>query len=274
VPGLARVGEYELARFAHHVEKSVGVKPRITSEKEPWEEGFQIEHGYSFAEVARARSRYFLKTVTTHPVATIRLLATSTTLLLGVPDSRLPLILMSPAPAYEGGSIMGRLVWLRQLGVLGLLLALGMVIALGGALAVPVLALRARTWPADKRWLLVLLVAATFFHMVMSSTVIWTAERYRVPVMPLLCVMFSVAVFGERREEEGARSRSDRGQAPRPPVPSGPGASERPPVGSGAYCLFMSSPFSSLAIIRVTLSLFGWSGARVSEVRAYFSAVL
>jgi hypothetical protein len=38
----------------------------------------------------------------------------------------------------------------------------------------------------------------------MSSTVIWTAERYRVPVMPLLCVMFSVAVFGDRREKDRA----------------------------------------------------------------------
>lgn len=199
VPGLARVGEYELARFAHHVEKEVGWKPQVSSEKEPWEEGFQIEHGYSFAEVARARSRYFLKTVTSHPVVTFRMLATSTALLLGVPDSRLPLILMSPAPAYEGGSIRGRLVWLRQLGTLGLLLVLGMVVSLGGVLAVPVLAMRARTWHADRRWLLVLLVAATFFHMIMSSTVIWTAERYRVPVMPLLCVMFSVAVFGDRR---------------------------------------------------------------------------
>jgi 4-amino-4-deoxy-L-arabinose transferase-like glycosyltransferase len=204
VPVLARVGEFEIARFAHHVEKADGQVERLSSEKQPWEDGFKDEHGYSFAEVARARSRYFLRTVAGHPVATVRLLATSGVLLLGVPDSKLPQILMSSAPSYAGGSILERLEWLRRLGILGPLLALGMVVSVGGVLAVPLLAVRARAWEVDRRWLLALLVAVVFFHVMFSSTIMWQAERYRVPVIPLLCVLFCVAAFGVRREEQAA----------------------------------------------------------------------
>src|SRR5262249_30436653 len=68
VPILAKVGEFEMARFAHHVEQIDGKEEGPSSPKQPWEEGFQEDRGYSFAEVAQARSRYLLKTVAGHPV--------------------------------------------------------------------------------------------------------------------------------------------------------------------------------------------------------------
>lgn len=204
VPVLARVGEFEMARFAHLVERMDGPEERPTT-KQPWEEGFQEERGYSNAEVARARSRYFLKTATGHPAAMLRLLAANGVRLLGVPDSKLPQILMSSAPTYEGGSIRERLEWLGRLGILGGLLAIGMIVSVGGAVSIPLLAARARTWRAERRWLLALLSATALLHVMFSSTVMWQAERYRVPVIPLLCVLFCAAVFGVRREVEPAQ---------------------------------------------------------------------
>jgi hypothetical protein len=205
VPVLARVGEFEMARFSHLVEKMDGQETRLPSPKGPWEEGFQEEGGYTNAEVARARSRYFLKTATGHPVAMVRLLVANGLRLLGVPDSKLPQILMSAAPTYEGGSIRERLEWLRRLGILGVLLAVGMIVSVGGVASMTVLAVRARTWPAERKWLLALLSATALLHVMFSSTVMWQAERYRVPVIPLLCALLCAAVLGVRREIEPAQ---------------------------------------------------------------------
>jgi hypothetical protein len=76
-----------------------------------------------------------------HPVAALEHLALRGAMILGVPDGRLPDLVLRDVPDFQGGSVRSRLTWLRRLGWPGGLLTLGMVVSTGGFLALPVLAL-------------------------------------------------------------------------------------------------------------------------------------
>ena len=55
-------------------------------------------------------------------------------------------------------------------------------------MALPLLTVRARQWDPRRRALLVLLSILVVYHLAVAATIRHQAERYRVPLMPLLAI--------------------------------------------------------------------------------------
>ena len=162
----------------------------------------------SFPQLVKAREDYFRGVLLKHPVIAMERLALTGTAILGVPDGRLPDLVLREVPDFQGGSVWGRVTWLWRLGWLGGLLVLGMIVSTGGFLALPVLALRARAWSSDKQALLALMVLLILYQLLLSSFVRYQADRFRVPIVPLLAVAFGSALLRDRFGDRFARESS------------------------------------------------------------------
>ncbi len=204
VPIFATVGQLNEAKFARAVE-DLAEEPRAASPvRQPWQDDFGPDQGMSFPRIVKAREDYLRSVLLKHPVAAMERLALTGAGILGVPDSRLPDLVLREAPDFQGGSLWGRLKWLRQLGWLGGLLFFGMVVSTCGFLALPVVALRARGWPPTKQALLGLIALLILYQLLISSFVMYQTDRFRVPIVPLLAVTLASTLLGagpEKREQ-------------------------------------------------------------------------
>ncbi len=68
-----------------------------------------------------------------------------------------------------------------------------MVISVAGVIFLPIIALSRYPFQKPRRDLLFLIMLLTYYHLGVSSFVLYQAERYRVPIMPLLAIGVSVA---------------------------------------------------------------------------------
>ena len=205
VPIFAGVGQVNEARFARDVADLAGEPREVSTLTQPWQDDFGPDRGMSFPQVVKARHDYFISVLMRHPAAALERLALTAAEGLGVPDSRLPDILLKEVPSFQGGSVPDRLRWLWRLHWLGGLLLLGMAVSVGGVLALPPLVLRARAWPREKQAHLGLLILLILYLLLMSLFVMYQSGRYRVPVIPLLVVTLSCALLGRRARREGVR---------------------------------------------------------------------
>jgi hypothetical protein len=200
------------AVFARNVEDRLGIpRPPLSLGIQPWQSFFGRDQGLSPSEAQEIRNRYFVRTIRTHPLAALHEWAVTALHLLGVPDSSLPILILGDrVPPFRKGTTGGRIDWLRRLGVQGVWLAMGMGISLGGFMAMPALWLRARRWDRGRKALLAIVVAAVLYQIAISAFIAHQAERYRVPVIPLLAVMLGVALLGAKgaaHEPVGSESR-------------------------------------------------------------------
>jgi 4-amino-4-deoxy-L-arabinose transferase-like glycosyltransferase len=223
VPIFAGVGQQNEARFARDVADLAGEPREASTLAQPWHADFGLDPEMSFPQVVKARHDYFVSVLMRHPVAAVERLALTAAQGLGVPDGRLPDMLLREVPSFQGGSVPDRLRWLWRLHWLGGLLLLGMAVSLGGVLALPPLVLRARAWPREKQALLGLLILLILYLLMMSSFVMYQSGRYRVPVIPLLTVTLSCALLRAPSGSGSAPSRCRGPSAERPsPTPGSP----------------------------------------------------
>jgi 4-amino-4-deoxy-L-arabinose transferase-like glycosyltransferase len=184
------------AKFARAVADLAGEPRETTALTQPWQDEFGPDRGMSSRQVMQARHDYFVSVVTKHPAAALARLSLTAAQGLGVPDGRLPDLLLTEVPGFQGGSVPDRLRWLLRLRWLGAHLLLGMVVSVGGVLALPPLMLRARTWPRAKQALLGLVILPIPYMLLLSALTMFQSGRYRVPVIPLLAITLSCALLG------------------------------------------------------------------------------
>jgi 4-amino-4-deoxy-L-arabinose transferase-like glycosyltransferase len=201
VPIFATVGQLNEAKFARAVEDMAGEPRAASAVSQPWQEDFGPDQGMSFPQIVKAREDYLRGVLLKHPVAAMERLALTGVGILGVPDSRLPDMVLREVPSFQGGSLHGRLKWLQRLGWLGGLLAFGMLVSTGGFMALPVLAVRARAWPPTKQALMGLIMLLIFYQLLISSFVMYQTDRFRVPIVPLLAVTLASTLLGAGPEE-------------------------------------------------------------------------
>ena len=198
------------AKFARAVADLAGEPREASSITQPWQDRGP-DRGMSSREVMKARHDYFVSVVTRYPAAALARLALTAAQGLGVPDSRLPDLLLRDVPGFQGGSVPDRLRWLLRLRWLGAHLLLGMAVSVGGVVALPPLVLRARAWPREKQALLGLVALLIPYLLVLSAVTMYQSGRYRVPVIPLLAVTLSCALLGRRASGNGSAPSRCRG---------------------------------------------------------------
>jgi hypothetical protein len=196
VPVFATVSQFNEALFARSVEDLAGEPRPAASTRQPWQEGFGQEEGLPFEQVMRTRGRYFWKVIAHHPLITGERLVLTGLEILGVPDQRLPDLLLREFPQSPQKGVAGRLKWLSGLGWLGALLLFGMFVSVAGSLALGFLVLRCRAWPPDRRALLALLVVLVLYHLLIGASTMYQGDRFRVPVIPLLAAALGCALSG------------------------------------------------------------------------------
>ncbi|HEV8376204.1 MAG TPA: hypothetical protein VGR38_08275 [Candidatus Polarisedimenticolia bacterium] len=196
VPVFATVSQFNEALFARSVEDLAGEPRPAASTRQPWQEGFGQEEGLPFEQVMRTRDRYFWKVFAHHPLIAGERLVLTGLEILGVPDQRLPDLLLREFPQSPQKGVAGRLKWLSGLGWLGALLLFGMFVSVAGSLALGFLVLRCRAWPPDRRALLALLVVLVLYHLLIGASTMYQGDRFRVPVIPLLAAALGCALSG------------------------------------------------------------------------------
>jgi 4-amino-4-deoxy-L-arabinose transferase-like glycosyltransferase len=191
---LHYTGPWGRAIFAHSVEQSVGIDSFPAAGVKPWEFGYWQESGQSAAQALRVQDDYFTRTLRGHPLAAARVLLRQGLLMLGVPDALLVQIAFSDPPDIPQGSVPERIRWALSLGPLGLLLLGGGALALAGFLALLAVPGVLRGSGPERGPLLLLLALLAAYHVALSSFVPFQAERYRVPMIPILAILLIVAV--------------------------------------------------------------------------------
>ena len=91
-----------------------------------------------------------------------------------------------------------------RLGILAPVLLLGMVISVGGILFLPAQLLRVPHLDPFRRALLVCVVSVILYHLAVSSHVQYQADRFRVPIIPLLAISLILGALGTKMD--GKRS--------------------------------------------------------------------
>jgi hypothetical protein len=196
VPVFAAVSQFNEALFARSVEDLAGVPRPAAATRQPWQEGYGRENRLSFAQVMKDRDEYFLRVMEGHPLLAAERGALTGLGILGVPDDRLPNLLLQEAPQSPERGVIGRLKWLAGLGGIGALLVFGMSVCIAGFLALPILALRCRTWERSRQALLALVAVLVLYHLLVGSTTMYQGDRFRVPIVPLLAVAVSCVLAG------------------------------------------------------------------------------
>ena len=192
------------AIFAHSVEEMAGKRAGPSPHLQPWEFGFGRDQRLTAPEVTRIQEAYFLSTLRAHPVAAAKRALLNALFLIGVPDHQLSVLILEQVPPVIEGSVLARLRWMIEVGPLGLLIAAGMAVSLGGLAAIPVIALRARRWGFERKSLFVTMVFVVLYHIALSSLVGYQGERYRVPIIPLLAVLLAIACFEGVQAKRGS----------------------------------------------------------------------
>ena len=199
---VSSIGPWVEALFARSVEAMAG---DVSPASAPWSQDFAREQGLATARALELQHRYFRETLGRHPVLAARRVALNALVMAGAPNDRLTRLVMESPPDVPGGSISGRLSWLRRVGPLSALLVMGMVISLGGIVFLPVLALRARTWDASRKAMLAALITIALYQWGISSLIQYQADRYRIPMIPLLAISLVVGILGTFRPRRAAR---------------------------------------------------------------------
>jgi hypothetical protein len=161
----------------------------IDSFIKPWEFGFGTDQGLTPREASSLRTAYFRKTVAAHPGAAARQWLTNGILLMGVPDSQLAAILLEHPPRVPEVGVRGRIWWLGELGLLAVPVTLGMMISLGGVVAIPWLLVHWSRWTPHMQKVISFVLIAVMYHWAISSFVGHQGERYRVPIIPFLTLL-------------------------------------------------------------------------------------
>ena len=201
---LHSTGPWAQAIFAHDVERRIGcsIGPTTGDFIKPWESGFGYDQGLTPREIVAVQTGYFRDTVVAHPRAAAQQLVTTSLLLMGVPDSSLAAILLEHPPAVPAGSVRNRILWVAELGPLAPFVALGVVISLGGLVAIPGLLASWRRWESMTRKVLAFVVLTVIYHWAFASFVLSQGERYRVPIIPFLALLLTsgLGLLMRRRE--------------------------------------------------------------------------
>jgi hypothetical protein len=72
---------------------------------------------------------------------------------------------------------------------------MGMLVSLGGMVCLPWVLIRARRWDAFRRSILACLVTVVLYQWSISSLIQYQADRYRIPMIPLLAISLSLGVL-------------------------------------------------------------------------------
>ncbi len=183
---LSHSGAWAMALFAYAVEHPGEAPPPTRDPTEPWARDFGADRGLDAAAALAGQRAYFRRVVAAEPLRSVAVWTRNGVLLAGVPNDLLPDLLLADPPGYAGGSVSARLRWLVALGPLAPWVALGPAVSLGGLLAIPLLLWQSRSWSADRRSLLLCIALLVSLQLSTSALVSGQADRYRMPLMPLL----------------------------------------------------------------------------------------
>ncbi|MCI0569021.1 MAG: phospholipid carrier-dependent glycosyltransferase [Acidobacteria bacterium] len=189
---VSSIGPWVKALFAHTVEVRAG---EASPQSAPWSQEFAKEQGLPVARAMELQNAYFRETVTRRPLFAMERFFLNALAMVGAPNDRITRLCLEDPPDLVGGSVRARLSWLRAVGPLSLLLLLGMVVSLGGIACLPLLLLRGRAWDPFRRSILACLVTVVLYHWGVSSIIQYQADRYRIPMIPLLAVSLALGVF-------------------------------------------------------------------------------
>jgi 4-amino-4-deoxy-L-arabinose transferase-like glycosyltransferase len=198
---VSSIGPWVKAMFARSVAQKAGEAPDPAA---PWSQDFASERGIPAARAMAMQNEYFRRVVRSHPFLVARQFLLNATLMVGVPNDRLAVLALEHPPELAGGSVTSRLAWLVATGPLSLLLVLGMMVSLGGLACTPLLLWRSRGWDPHRKSLALAVVAVALYQWGISSLIQYQADRYRIPMMPLLAVSLAVVILS-------AAPKSDRG---------------------------------------------------------------
>jgi len=190
---VSSIGPWVQAMFARSVQEMAGETPPPAA---PWSQDFAREQELTGAQAMEIQSAYFRRTVQSHPLLAARRFLLNAAVMVGVPNDRLVILTSEHPPPLMGGSIEARLAWLRRTGPFALLLVLGMAISLGGIVCLPWLVRRARSWDPHRQSLAFAAAGVVVYQWGIASLIQYQADRYRIPMMPLLAVALAVVVLG------------------------------------------------------------------------------
>jgi len=133
--------------------------------------------------------------VARHPFFALERFSLNALAMVGVPNDRLVRLCLENPPDLQGGSVTIRLSWLKAVGPISLLLVMGMAVSLGGIACLPLLLVRSGIWDPFPRSVLVCLVTVVLYQWAISSLIQFQADRYRIPMIPLLAISLALGVF-------------------------------------------------------------------------------
>jgi hypothetical protein len=208
---LSTSGAWGQAIFARQVERVAGV----ASDSDPplWELRYGRAEGLASKRIDAERGEYFASVLRAHPATALKVWTRTFVFMLGVPDNLLAEALLEAPPAYQEGSVRGRLRWLARIGWVGAWIALGMAVSLGGFAAIPWLAWRARGWPREARALVACPALLALYHLALGALIPGLGARYRMPAMPFFAVLLSIGVAEALAARRGSRAAAKLGRA-------------------------------------------------------------
>jgi 4-amino-4-deoxy-L-arabinose transferase-like glycosyltransferase len=189
---VSSIGPWVQALFARSLELRAGDSSPASA---PWSQEFASEQNLPPARAMKLQNVYFHQTVARHPFFAMERLALNALAMVGVPNDRLVRLCLEHPPSLVGGSLRARLSWLKEVGPLSVLMVMGMAVSLGGIACLPLLLLRVRAWDSFRRAMLVGVVTVVLYQWAISSLIQYQADRYRIPMIPLLAVSLALGVF-------------------------------------------------------------------------------
>ena len=189
---VSSIGPWVKALFAHSLEVRAGDNP---SPNAPWSQEFAEEQGLPVARAMELQNAYFREEVAKHPLLAMERFSLNALAMVGVPNDRIVRLCREDPPNFVGGSLGARLVWLKEVGPISVLLVMGMAVSLGGIACLPLLLARARSWDPFHRSFLACLVTLILYQWAISSLIQFQADRYRIPMIPLLAVSLALGVL-------------------------------------------------------------------------------
>ena len=200
---VSSIGPWVQAIFAHSIEARAGDR---SPESAPWSQDFANKQNLPVAEAMEAQNAYFHQTLTRHPFFAVERLALNAVALVGVPNHSLALLCLEHPPKFAGGSLRARLIWLWEVGGLSLLLVMGMVVSLGGIACLPLLLVGVRARSSFRQAMLICVAAVVLYQWSISALIQYQADRYRIPMIPLLAISFALAIFGGRMADDSSEA--------------------------------------------------------------------